>query len=75
VRIEEEGTYYGQCSEICGTNHAFMPIEIRAVSREAFDDWVVEQTAGLDLEEPPVLLTRSWDDVTAERDMAQAAGE
>jgi cytochrome c oxidase subunit 2 len=75
VRIEEEGTYYGQCSEICGTNHAFMPIEIRAVSREAFDDWVVEQTAGLDLDEPPVLLTRSWDDVTAERDMAQAAGE
>jgi cytochrome c oxidase subunit 2 len=75
VRIEEEGTYYGQCSEICGTNHAFMPIEIRAVSREAFDDWVVEQTAGLDLEEPPVLLTRSWDDVMAERDMAQAAAE
>lgn len=59
VRIEQEGTYYGQCSEICGTGHGFMPIEVRAVSREAFDEWVLEQTAGLDLEEPPVLLTRS----------------
>lgn len=75
VRIEEEGTYYGQCSEICGTGHGFMPIEVRAVSREAFDDWVVEQTAGLDLEEPPVLLTRTWEDVMAERDVAQAAVE
>jgi len=75
VRIEEEGTYYGQCSEICGTGHGFMPIEVRAVSREAFDDWVVERTAGLDLEEPPVLLTRTWEDVMAERDVAQAAVE
>ncbi|MCA8933905.1 MAG: cytochrome c oxidase subunit II [Rhodospirillaceae bacterium] len=58
VRIEEEGTYYGQCSEICGAGHAFMPIEIHAVSREAFDDWVEQQTAGLELETPPVLLTR-----------------
>lgn len=60
VRIEEEGTYYGQCSELCGTGHAFMPIEILAVSREAFDAWVIEQTAGLDLEEPPTLLTRAY---------------
>lgn len=60
IRIDEEGTYYGQCSEICGTGHGFMPIEVRAISREAFDDWVVEQTAGLDLETPPVLLTREY---------------
>jgi len=72
VRIEDEGTYYGQCSEICGTGHAFMPIEIRAVSREAFDDWVVERTAGLDLEEPPVLLTRTWDEAIAGREVARA---
>ena len=60
VRIETEGTYYGQCSELCGEGHAFMPIEIRAVSREAFDAWVIERTAGIDFEEPPVLLTRSY---------------
>ncbi|MCF8483216.1 MAG: cytochrome c oxidase subunit II [Rhodospirillum sp.] len=40
VRIEEEGTYYGQCSELCGVNHGFMPIEIKAVSRADFDGWV-----------------------------------
>ena len=56
VRIEQEGTYYGQCSELCGANHGFMPIEVRAVSREAFNDWVLQQTAALDLEEPPQLL-------------------
>lgn len=40
VEITEEGVYYGMCSELCGVNHAFMPIEIRAVSREAFEAWV-----------------------------------
>lgn len=43
TRIEKEGTYFGQCSEICGINHGFMPIEIRAVSKEAFAKWVVAQ--------------------------------
>ncbi len=39
-RINREGVYYGQCSELCGTNHAFMPIAIEAVSKEAFAEWV-----------------------------------
>ena len=39
----EEGTYYGQCSEICGIKHSFMPIEIRVVSRPEFMRWVNEQ--------------------------------
>lgn len=43
TRIEKEGVYFGQCSEICGINHAFMPIEIRAVSKEAFARWVEAQ--------------------------------
>lgn len=43
VRIEKPGTYYGQCSEICGRGHAFMPIEIHAVSKEDFAAWVVKQ--------------------------------
>jgi cytochrome c oxidase subunit II len=38
-RADEEGTYFGQCSELCGLNHAFMPIEVRVVSQEAFDAW------------------------------------
>jgi cytochrome c oxidase subunit II len=40
VRIDKEGTFYGQCSELCGTNHAFMPIEVNAVSKEEFARWV-----------------------------------
>lgn len=39
VRINAEGTYYGMCSELCGVNHGFMPIQIEAVSKEAFLAW------------------------------------
>ncbi len=41
VRIEKPGTYYGQCSELCGKDHAYMPIEIRAVTKEEFENWLV----------------------------------
>ena len=37
---EKVGTYYGQCSELCGVDHAFMPIEIKVVSQADFDAWV-----------------------------------
>ena len=40
IQIAEPGTYYGQCSELCGINHGFMPIAIRAVPQEEFDTWV-----------------------------------
>ena len=40
MRIEQEGVYYGQCSEICGTGHGYMPIVVEAVSKEKFSDWV-----------------------------------
>ena len=41
VRIDKPGTYYGQCSQICGINHAFMPIEIKAVTKEEFEQWLI----------------------------------
>jgi cytochrome c oxidase subunit II len=37
-----EGVYYGQCSELCGKDHAFMPIAVRVVSEQAFSAWVEE---------------------------------
>jgi cytochrome c oxidase subunit 2 len=40
VRIEKEGIYYGQCSELCGVDHGFMPINVEAVSKEKFKTWV-----------------------------------
>ena len=41
-RAESEGIYYGQCSELCGRNHAFMPIAVRVVSQDEYDAWVAE---------------------------------
>jgi cytochrome c oxidase subunit 2 len=42
VRIDHEGTYYGECNQICGVNHAYMPIKIHAVSKDAFAKWAAE---------------------------------
>jgi cytochrome c oxidase subunit 2 len=42
MKIEHEGTYYGQCNQICGVNHAFMPIKVEAVSKDAFEKWLVD---------------------------------
>lgn len=39
-RAEKEGIYYGQCSELCGRLHGFMPIQIEVVSKEKFDQWL-----------------------------------
>ncbi len=36
---DKTGTFYGQCSELCGTNHAFMPIEVKVVSQDEYDAW------------------------------------
>ena len=49
-KVDREGVYYGQCSELCGVRHAFMPIAVEVVSREQFQAWIDEQRAanGLD---------------------------
>ena len=46
---EEEGVYFGQCSELCGQAHAYMPITVKAVSQEEYERWLdgaIEQYAG-----------------------------
>ena len=46
---EREGVFYGQCSELCGKDHAYMPIEVHVVSQDKYDAWAkTAQTAGLD---------------------------
>lgn len=42
-KASKEGVYYGQCSEICGVGHAFMPIAVNVVSKDAFAAWVKEK--------------------------------
>jgi cytochrome c oxidase subunit 2 len=44
-KAEREGWFYGQCSELCGRNHAFMPIAVRVVSEEEFNDWLAKKAA------------------------------
>ena len=41
-RVDREGTFYGQCNQICGTNHWFMPIAVKAVAEAEFRSWVEE---------------------------------
>ncbi|MGD1886781.1 MAG: cytochrome c oxidase subunit II [Cohaesibacteraceae bacterium] len=53
---EREGIYYGQCSELCGTDHAFMPIAIRVVSQDQFDVWAA--AAAEDIDEASELLAQ-----------------
>lgn len=56
-QAEKEGIYYGQCSELCGTEHAFMPIGVRVVSQEQFDAWVA--TAANDVDDANTQLAAS----------------
>ncbi len=41
-KATREGTFYGQCSELCGSRHAFMPLALKVVSRPAFESWIEE---------------------------------
>jgi cytochrome c oxidase subunit 2 len=44
---EKEGLYYGQCSELCGKDHAFMPIAIRVVTEEQYNTWLAAAKSDL----------------------------
>lgn len=45
-KAEKEGIYFGQCSEICGQMHAYMPITVKVVSEAAYAEWLVKAKAG-----------------------------
>ena len=53
-KAEDEGRYFGNCSELCGLPHAFRPIEVEVVSQERFDRWAAEARRNF-----AVLTTRS----------------
>ncbi len=58
-RVEEPGIYYGQCSELCGVRHAFMPIEVHVVPQDVFDAWV--EAANEDPYSAPEVLVAHYD--------------
>ena len=45
-KAEKEGIYFGQCSEICGQMHAYMPITVKVVSEAAYAEWLIKAKAG-----------------------------
>ena len=44
-KVDRPGTYYGQCSELCGARHSNMPIEVKVVPQAEFNSWIREQQA------------------------------
>ena len=51
--VDHEGVYYGQCSELCGINHAYMPVEVHVVSQAAFEQWVAANGGHMTQTEAP----------------------
>jgi cytochrome c oxidase subunit II len=48
VTVQEEGAYVGRCAELCGSYHAYMNFEVRAVSGDDYDDYLAARESGLD---------------------------
>jgi cytochrome c oxidase subunit 2 len=72
-KVEKVGTYYGQCRELCGVDHAFMPIEVRVVTQPEFDAWVASKGGGKPAPTPTALNAASAPAATAPN--AAAAGQ
>lgn len=56
---EKEGVYFGQCSELCGLNHSYMPIVVKVVSQEEYEAWLersVEKFASISGDRPKTLV-------------------
>ena len=49
-KANREGVFYGQCSELCGSRHAYMPIAVEVVSQERFDEWVAQKKTSAKLD-------------------------
>jgi cytochrome c oxidase subunit II len=59
LEASEAGTFYGECNQVCGTNHSRMPISVRAVPQEEFDAWVTQTKKAASLTALPKLAMSS----------------
>ena len=55
-KANREGLFYGQCSELCGSRHAYMPIAVEVVSQEKFDEWVAKKKSSAQLDSASTAL-------------------
>ncbi len=58
-RAERTGWYYGQCSELCGRNHAFMPIAVHVVSDQEYADWLAKAKASASRDGEPNTMAQN----------------
>jgi len=65
ARIEEPGVYRGKCAELCGRDHGFMPIVVRALPEDEYNSWLAEQKAGSAKETMAAGKTWSTDELIA----------
>jgi cytochrome c oxidase subunit 2 len=77
MRVDKEGTYYGQCTQICGDRHGYMPIEVHVISKEKYAQWtdlVLHSTAKdkmRDANEKILGLSYAWMDQPSKTKTAQ----
>ena len=63
-KVEKEGIYFGQCSELCGLNHSYMPVVVKAVSQERYEKWLKDASkefAGLSLKRRSIIAFNKSD--------------
>lgn len=58
TRVDEPGIYRGQCTELCGKDHGFMPVVVKAVPEAEYNEWVAEQRAAAERERE--LTEKDW---------------
>ena len=49
TRVDEPGIFRGQCAELCGKDHAFMPVVVEVIPEEEFDAWIADQRLAIAL--------------------------
>lgn len=74
LTIKEPGIYYGQCSELCGPRHGYMPIAIEAVPMEQWEAWIVSKGGSMPSDEPAAEETAEEDAESAD-DAAEAGDD
>ncbi|WP_164118186.1 cytochrome c oxidase subunit II [Sphingorhabdus sp. Alg239-R122] len=76
MQIDEPGVYYGQCSELCGARHGFMPIAVEALPMDEYNAWVQAQGGNIKGEgEDEAEASEAIEDETADAETANASGE
>ena len=73
AKIEKPGIYRGQCAELCGISHGFMPIVVEAVTENQFEQWVLQQTKAEN--DNAVKQLKPMDQIEMTRDDLMAKGQ